>query len=130
MFSNGNTVRRSLTYITFNSYFEIGHGQFLFSFFRLSINLCRGLQYYDNLYRFGRTPTFRRQIPSVFKVKWMALALALVSLRPTLSVNLCGQSIEFFAVSWPDLACSGETPAGDSYSYLLPEGMTNQRQGC
>jgi hypothetical protein len=56
----------------------------------------------------------------------LALALALAELRPTLSIDPCGQGIEPRVGSWPDLAFTNETVAGDSYSYLLPEGKRNQ----
>jgi hypothetical protein len=60
----------------------------------------------------------------IFKVKCVILALA--ALQPTLLVDPCGQGIEPRVGSRPDLACTDETVAGDSYCYLLPEGKRNQ----
>jgi hypothetical protein len=60
---------------------------------------------------------------SIFRVKWMALAQ--VAFRPNLSVDLWGQGIEPCVSSWPDLDCTGETAAGDSYCYLS-EGKRDQ----
>jgi hypothetical protein len=42
--------------------------------------------------------------------------------RPSPSVDPCGQHIEPFMGSWPDLACADESVAGDSFWCPLPEG--------
>jgi hypothetical protein len=57
----------------------------------------------------------------------LALALVLVALRPTLSVDPCGQGIEPCVSSWPEVVCTGETAAGDSYYYILPERKRDQK---
>jgi len=58
----------------------------------------------------------------------LALALALVSLLPTVSVDSCGQGIEPCVGSWADLACTGDTAAGWLFvSCLCPLPRSLQR---
>jgi len=56
------------------------------------------------------------------------LTLALFTLWLTLSIKPWGQGIEPCVGSWPDLACTGETVASDSYCYCLPKGKRDQKR--